>query len=82
MNERPSIHYAGGWYLWRGSYEHRRLPSDAGFDWHAPTKTWRTRNPFAARRLMEYADRETQLEILATMDAVSREVAAKAGATP
>lgn len=74
---KPTLHFAAGWYLWKGSYEHRNLPADAGFDWHGPTKMWRTRNPFAARRLMEYADRETTLEILACMDEVAKEVAAK-----
>lgn len=76
----PSLHYAAGWFLWRGRWEHRQLPADAGFDYHPGTKMWRTRNPFAARRLLEYADAECLAKIEHYAAEMAKEIAAKGDA--
>lgn len=60
---KPSLHFAAGWYLWKGSYANRHIPADAGFDYHAPTKLWRTRVPFIAAKLARYADAECKVQL-------------------
>lgn len=73
----PTLHFAAGWYWWRGDYDHREIPKAAGFDYHAPTKLWRTRNVYAAARLIGFAEPECADRINAAMAEAAREVAAK-----
>ena len=42
-----------GVFIWRGRYEDREKPKDAGFDWNITRKRWETFDRFTAARLNE-----------------------------
>lgn len=52
-----------GAFVWRGPYEERTVPRNAGFRFHHAWKVWYTPSPLVAARLRAIADQKANSEI-------------------
>ena len=51
-------------FIWRGPFEERHLPGEAGFDWNQEGKAWVTPSLYIACRLIEQADRTARRQLM------------------
>lgn len=52
----PQLLYQNGCFAFKGTYEERVIPEDAGFEWDAHARLWTTRNPLIAERVTNKCD--------------------------
>lgn len=76
----PTLTILNGVYAWKGGYEDRLLPKEAGFGWNADLKRWETKLVEKAHKLLNYADPAAKAAIETTM-AKTREALAASRAT-
>lgn len=50
-------------FVWRGSFESRQIPQQAGFVWHKAGKAWVTPVSYAAYLLYEYANKAAREQL-------------------
>ena len=58
------ITFDKGLFIWRGTYENRSVPYEAGFTWHPGWKIWYTKSPYFAYNLIYEADRSARQALL------------------
>ena len=58
------ITFKDGIFAWRGTYEDRSVPYEAGFTWHPGWKIWYTKSPYFAYNLIHEADRSARQALL------------------
>jgi hypothetical protein len=70
-----------GWYTCRGcSYDSRFVPKNAAFNWHAPSKQWRTQDINKAVTLAAYADASCRDKLVAHLALMRKSVEASRAA--
>ena len=58
------ITFKDGIFAWRGTYEDRSVPYEAGFTWHPGWKIWYTKSLYFAYNLIHEADRSARQALL------------------